>query len=975
MHDNKFLERGGEMGELTRSFNWHDTKLGNPETWPQSLKTTLSIILNSSFPMFLFWGPDLVCFYNDAYRPSLGNNGKHPSILGMPAAEAWPEIWYIIKPLIDQVLAGGEATWSEDQLIPIYRNGKIEDVYWTFSYSPVSDESGNPAGVFVTCTETTGKVLAYQQLEENNRQLALAVEAEMLAQKKIRENERNLRLVIMQAPVAIAIFRGADYVVEIVNPLALELWGRKSQEVLNMPILDVMQELKEQGIKSLLDHVYETGEPFSATELPVQLLRGKQLETVYINFVYEALYGSDGKINGLITIGTDVTQQVLARKKIEESESRFRAMVKHAPVAIAVIRGSDLTFELINDEMLNLLGKPSSIIGKPYASVLPEMHSQPYLKRLEEVYTSGIAHRENEAFALLEHDGKLTEGYYNYIYQPVKGDDGVTIAIMAVAVDVTMQVKARQRERELNEQLTSMNNELNSTNEELIQTNEEIYQSQENLLRVNDTLAESEARFRSIVRQAPVAMSILEKRNLIVATVNDMMLKLWGKTDWIVGLPLAMALPELAGQPFLQILDDVYTSGKAYYGTEAKVAVEHNGELKDAYFNFVYYPLKDNNGAIDSIMVVANDVTEQVLTRHDIQEAEEHLRMATLAAELGTFDMDLEKGTLDWDSRCRLLFGISHNDPVTYEKDFLQGLHPDDRERINNIISDAFVKQISNGDYDVEYRTVGAEDKKIRWIRAKGKVIFNDDDKPARFIGSVLEITNQKENELRKNDFIGMVSHELKTPLTSLKGYVQMLHIKAKKQEDDFAINALGKVETQVNKMSAMINGFLNVTRLESGKIYLNEQEFKLDNLVQEVIEETTLTSGSHNIALVPCDSVTVYADMDKIEHVISNLLSNAVKYSPRGTPITVKCEVMGDEVQVSVSDEGVGIKPNDIEKLFERYYRVETSDSKHISGFGIGLYLSAEIVQRHNGKIWVESEFGKGSTFYFTLPVVAAKQ
>ncbi len=173
----RFIAGDGEMSKLTRAKDWSQTPVGAPETWPQSLRTTLSIILNSKFPMFLWWGPELICFYNDAYRPSLGQNGKHPFILGMRAEEAWPEIWTIIKPLIDQVLEGGEATWSEDQLIPIFRNGKIEDVYWTFSYSPVKDESSAVAGVLVTCSETTDKVLTLKELEASRNELAFAIEA------------------------------------------------------------------------------------------------------------------------------------------------------------------------------------------------------------------------------------------------------------------------------------------------------------------------------------------------------------------------------------------------------------------------------------------------------------------------------------------------------------------------------------------------------------------------------------------------------------------------------------------------------------------------------------------------------------------------------------------------------------------------------------------------------------------------------
>jgi PAS domain S-box-containing protein len=173
----QFLAGGGEMGQLIRAVDWSENPLGPIENWPQSLRSTLSIILHSKFPMFLFWGPNLICFYNDAYRPSLGNDGKHPTALGQRGEVIWPEIWQYIKPLIDQVMAGGEASWSEDQLLPIYRNGQIEDVYWTFSYSPVHDESGEVGGVFVTCSETTEKVNNLKTIEESKDQLQFAIEA------------------------------------------------------------------------------------------------------------------------------------------------------------------------------------------------------------------------------------------------------------------------------------------------------------------------------------------------------------------------------------------------------------------------------------------------------------------------------------------------------------------------------------------------------------------------------------------------------------------------------------------------------------------------------------------------------------------------------------------------------------------------------------------------------------------------------
>jgi len=154
-----FLNDGGQMGELTRAFDWSATTIGSSSTWPTSLRTTVSLILTSKFPMLLWWGPEMIQIYNDAYRPAFGfgEGGKHPAALGQRAKDCWSETWSIIEPLINQVWTTGEATWSEDQHILINRNGRTEDTYWIFSYSPVRIESGQIGGILVVCTETTDK--------------------------------------------------------------------------------------------------------------------------------------------------------------------------------------------------------------------------------------------------------------------------------------------------------------------------------------------------------------------------------------------------------------------------------------------------------------------------------------------------------------------------------------------------------------------------------------------------------------------------------------------------------------------------------------------------------------------------------------------------------------------------------------------------------------------------------------------------
>jgi PAS domain S-box-containing protein len=200
----KFMEGGGELGALIRSYNWASTPIGTPDQWPQSLRTTLSIVLNSRFPMFLWWGDDMIQFYNDAYRPSLGKEGKHPLAVGQKGEDCWPEIWHIIKPQINQVWAGG-STWNEDLLVPIYRNGELEDVYWTFSYSPVKDETGKVGGILVVCHETTEK-----------RQAGIQVE---IAESRYRQ-------LIESLPVAIFTI-DANGFINLYNKAAAELWGRE----------------------------------------------------------------------------------------------------------------------------------------------------------------------------------------------------------------------------------------------------------------------------------------------------------------------------------------------------------------------------------------------------------------------------------------------------------------------------------------------------------------------------------------------------------------------------------------------------------------------------------------------------------------------------------------------------------------------------------------------------------------------------
>ena len=818
---------------------------------------------------------------------------------------------------------------------------------------------------------------------------------------------------------ATAIYTTEQLIIQTANNAMIRFWG-KDNSIIGKTLEDAVPELEGQPFIDLLKNVWRTGITYEAVDTPAKLNVDGELKVFYFDFVYRAIKNEQGEIYCILHTAVDVTerninlnlfkdvaqreqqlneeltatneelassqydllqlnqqleQRIESRTKaLAKSEARLINMVMTTPIGMTVLRGRDLVVETANQYILSIWARTAEeVSGKRLMDIFPELVDQPFPKMLAEVFDTGKKVALPEIAAVVgtaEGDRNI---FVNFSYDPLFDADGNVDSILVTVLDITEVVKTRKvleqseaEQQALNEELSATNEELAASNEELVASNEELAEIQQSLTGLYVELSESEAKFRTSVLQAPVAIGVLNTRDLIVESANEQILKIWGKTSAISGLPIAVAIPELQGQPYLQLLDDVFTSGEAYYGNEARVMLEYNGELKEGFFDFIYQPIKNEVGQSEAIMVVATEVTGQVNDRKKLQKAEEMLRMALEAANIGTWSINSETRELITTPRLREIFGYDADKEMTYAEAIGQ-VSEEYRDKIVVEIEKAITQ---GGHYDFIYTMNRFNDSKLIWLRSSGRLSQDGAGNLSSFAGVVMDITEQKQDELRKNDFIGMVSHELKTPLTSLSAIVQMLSAKARRSDDNFSAGALDKAYNQAKKMSAMINGFLNISRLESGKIYINKQQFKLDSLVREMIEETQLTITSHNIILKIAEPIIIDADRDKIGSVISNLLSNASKYSDRGTTITVTCNINDGKAQVSVTDAGIGIKQQDIEKLFDRYYRVENKDTQHISGFGIGLYLSAEIIQRHNGTIWVESEMDKGSTFYFSLPL-----
>jgi PAS domain S-box-containing protein len=238
-------------------------------------------------------------------------------------------------------------------------------------------------------------------------------------------------------------------------------------------------------------------------------------------------------------------------------------------------------------------------------------------------------------------------------------------------------------------------------------------------------------------------------------------------------------------------------------------------------------------------------------------------------------------------------------------------------------------------------------------------------------ISLVVDLTERKQLERQKDEFISIASHELKTPVTSLKAYAQVLSKRMAKKGDMDAAKHLTKMDNQLDKLTNLIKDLLDVTKIEAGKLVFKEDFFDLNELIAETVEEMQRTTERHRIVIDGHVTRKLYGDRDRIGQVVTNFLSNAIKYSPDAEKVIVSVKENKDDVTICVQDSGVGIPKEMQTKVFDRFFRVNDTRGKTFPGLGLGLFISADIIKRQKGKIWVESEVGKGSTFCFSIPFI----
>jgi PAS domain S-box-containing protein len=364
------------------------------------------------------------------------------------------------------------------------------------------------------------------------------------------------------------------------------------------------------------------------------------------------------------------------------------------------------------------------------------------------------------------------------------------------------------------------------------------------------------------------------------------------------------------------------------------------------------------------------DITIQKDAEESIIYNEQTLRLGLNAGKIGIWDWNINTGYISWSDRIYQMHGIKKGSfNGTYEQ-YLKLIHPEDQDKINSLVQQALH---NDKPYQLELRAV-LPNGEVRWLAASAQVFRDQLGKPTRMLGAVYDITERKDIEKQKDEFMAIVSHELKTPITSIKAYTQVLEHKFIKAGDQSSALHLSKMDTQINKLTTLISDLLDVTKIEAGKLKMQYEEFEFRELVEEIVEETQRTTEHHDIIIEGKINSKVYGDCERIGRVLTNFLTNAIKYTPNSSKkkekIIVSISKNKNEIICKVQDHGVGIAKEKQKLVFNRYYRETGSKEMTFPGLGLGLYIAAEIIQRHKGKIGVESKKGKGSTFFFSLPM-----
>ncbi|MES2377772.1 MAG: PAS domain-containing protein [Bacteroidota bacterium] len=737
------------------------------------------------------------------------------------------------------------------------------------------------------------------------------------------QSENIFRTLIEESLTPVGLYVGDDLIIKVANKAIINIWG-KGADVIDKPYFEVLPELRKQGVYKILYDVYNTGVAYEATEDRVDLVVDGKLQIHYFNFSFKPLKDADGNVWGVLNTAADVTELARIRQQLAESEERTQFALNAADLGTWDFNPA--TEEIIWDERCQELFGFRKTDTVKYKDALKCVHPEDaaYLNsKVQESIDPKLRKPYDIKYRTIGIENKHIR-WLRAIGNAKFNDDNVCTRFAGTVEDITREIADQK------------------------------------------ALTDSEHLLQNITTAAPISLWMWNEEGNITYTNKTWM-------EWT-----GMAYEEIMGAGWLNAIvaeDRKRTADKFMADLAARRPYEVNFRILNKGGDIRWCiatgnPQYRTDGSFAGYIGACTDITEKTLAEHQLQLKNEELNDQIKQFEFVTGFMPVQlwtatiNGELDYVNQRTLdFFGVEREKIIGPE--WILHVHPDDRDDC----AEAWSHSLQTGElYQFEFR-LRDKDGNYKWHLARA-LPFITDGKIIKWFGTNTDIDEQKILQRQKDDFLGIASHELKTPVTSIKAYAQVLGAMLTKEGETRKAEMVLRMDAQVNRLTNLIGDLLDVTKINSGKLQFNKTWFDFNNAISETVEDLQHTTNKHKLIKEFTKTGEIFSDKDRISQVITNLITNAIKYSPYSDQIIIKTKMHEGQVMVSVVDFGIGIPADKTELIFEQFYRVSGNKEQTFPGLGLGLYISSEIIKRESGKIWVNSVEGKGSDFCFTLPV-----
>ena len=927
----------------------------------------------------VYGGPEFVFeLVNPVYQALLPGR----PLLGQPVRDALPEVAELpVYDKLRQVYETGVTHYEQDQLIPVVgpAGGPPENRYFNFTLQARYDEQNRVDGVVGFGFEVTAQVLARQQNEALQAQVLAA------ARRQVQEREMFYQL-FEQTPAAIALLREPGHRIEYCNAAYEQFFPGRALR--GRPLAEAVPEAGEQGFVALLDTVFQTGDTHFGSETAYVLPASgdEPAHTRYFDFTYQA-YREDGQVAGVSIFAYDVTEQVHARQQTAALQAQVLAnsqrqvqeratlyqVFEETPALICILRGPEHRYDYLNAAyQRQFAGR--ALAGRPVVEVFPETVAQGFIALLDTVYQTSETYFGQELLLTIEASGDAPAqaDYYNLTYQAYR-ENGQTAGICVFAYVVTGQVEARRQYEALQARVLA-------NAEQRVQERETFYQ---------------------VFKQTSALVALLRSPGHSYEYVNPAYQALFpGRT--LVGLDVAVAVPEMQEQGFLALLDRVYQTGETHYGTDTPfveaLAAGQPGPPRTAYYNFTFQAYYEA-GQVAGISIFAYDVTEQVQARQERDAQRQHLLSLFQEAPAGICilagpDLMYEFVNPGYQLLVpdrllllnRSIFEALPELAGTPIEAMLREVYATGQPREEQGLC-VSVARTAHGVPEDRYFTFLFQPRHDERGQVNGVLVFAFEvteqvlaRQQVEVLNQALAVTNAELHEsntqlTRTNadlaTFIYTASHDLKAPITNIEGLLTALgrHLPEAARQAPPVPQLLQLMQGAVERFQRTIAQLTDLTRLQQAQQQPAES-VDLAALIESVRLDLApvLAAVGARVAVAVADCPTVRFAPQHLRSIIYNLLSNAVKYRHPDRPpvVQISCRPGADAtVVLEVEDNGLGLSEGQQARLFGLFQRLHT----HVEGTGVGLYMLKRIVDNAGGTIAVRSQLGLGTTFTITLP------